>query len=388
VRRNGSVEPIRLAWPSRPEPGGLPADDARCCAVGSAWRAPQHYPAGSAWPGSNCPPAGDGTLGRSAATGRGRGHGWRTVGRGLVSGGFLLCGWLITSTGHAYAAQITAPPVPHINPAGIAVPLSTGPGTRAAGITPADQHPASSLHAVPSFSGHAGAGAGIHTAPASTASTNSGDGTVGSSLPAIVSGVSQSASSLVSTPASALGSGLSAPDAGQLASTLIAPAKPLLPAVGLDAHSVTTDVLPAITPAGSRPPANAAAAAGRRLPRAARPGPHLRGLVITRLAAASQAGLPHPAGLAHGYGRRLVGKHATARHGTDSRRRPPADRLSPNSAAQTDPASSGGAGSAQLAAQVPLSAAAWSPEGKLVRIDESRWPAIWLRADDPAVSPD
>ncbi|HEY1915910.1 MAG TPA: hypothetical protein VGH27_10085 [Streptosporangiaceae bacterium] len=285
------------------------------------------------------------------------------VGRGLVSGGFLLCGWLITS-GNAYAAQITAPTVPHTNQAGVA---------------PASQHPASSLHAEPGNSGTAGAGAGLQ---ASTAS-----------LPTLVSGVSQSATSLVSAPASALGSStlgstLSGPTADQLASTLVAPAKPLLPAVGLDTSSLTSNVLPAITPAGSQSPVNAATAAGRRLARAAQPGPHRRSLVISRLAVASLSGLPHPAGLAHGYGRRPAGQHATARHGADSRRRLPGDRLSPSSAAQTDPASSGGAGSAQLAAQVPLSSAAWSPEGKLVRIRQSRWPSIWLLTDDPAVSPD
>jgi hypothetical protein len=292
------------------------------------------------------------------------------VGRGLVSGGVLLCGWLITS-GHAYAAQITAPTVPHTNQAGVA---------------PAGQHPASSLHAVPGDPGTAGAGAGSQAETSTT------------SLPTLVSGVSHSATSLVSAPASALGSSalgssalgstLSAPAADQLTSTLVAPAQPLLPTVGLDPSSLTTDVLPAVTPAGSQPPVDPAAATGRRLARAAQPGPHRRGLVISRLAVASLSGLPHPAGLAHGYGRRPAGKHATARHGADSRRRLPGDRLSPNSAAQTDPASSGGAGSAQLAAQVPLSSATWSPEGKLVRIRESRWPSTWLLTDDPAVSPD
>jgi hypothetical protein len=78
----------------------------------------------------------------------------------------MLCGWLAASTGHVYAAQITAPSAPHGHQAGILTGVTAAgheaaqsvlrPAVHLAGV----QHPASTLLAVPSFSGAAGVGAG------------------------------------------------------------------------------------------------------------------------------------------------------------------------------------------------------------------------------------
>ena len=150
MRSAGPAGPNRPAGPLRPEPADQPlhAAGARCCAPGAAWLAPQAQLASPGWPAFNGQLAGHGTAGRSAAPRRARGHGWRMAGRGLVTGGFLLCGWLVTGAGHAYAAQITAPAAPHT--------------VLTAGHAPAVQRPASTPLAPPSFPGRAGVGAGNH----------------------------------------------------------------------------------------------------------------------------------------------------------------------------------------------------------------------------------
>ncbi|HEY3954408.1 MAG TPA: hypothetical protein VGM53_13610 [Streptosporangiaceae bacterium] len=169
MRRNGLTEPDRLMGPTRPGPAEQPphAAGARCCASGVPWIAPKSWSAAQDRPASSQQQAGHGTAGR-CSSGRTRGHGWRIAGRSLVTGGFLLCGWLVTSAGHAAAAETATPAAPHdlvtaASPAvgsGTIRPVLASTASLPGRPSPGSQRPASTLLALPSFPGQAGVGAG------------------------------------------------------------------------------------------------------------------------------------------------------------------------------------------------------------------------------------
>jgi hypothetical protein len=230
------------------------------------WIAPQSWPAAQNRPASSQQQAGHGTTGR-CSSGRTRGHGWRIAGRGLVTGGFLLCGWLVTSAGHAAAAETAAPAAPHdlvtaASPtagSGITRPALSSAASLPGGPSLGGQRPASTLLALPSFPGQAGAGAGnqiVHS--------------VGRRLarPAVVTTTGRLARAVASaTPASATP-----------ASATPASATPAVSAVTSQPGPMTPAVTPA-RPAAARPaPANATAppaavsSAPAAIPLAARPG--------------------------------------------------------------------------------------------------------------------
>jgi hypothetical protein len=200
VRRNGPTEPYRLMGPTRPGQAEQPphAAGARCYAPGGAWIVPESRPATQGRPASSRQQAGDGTAGR-CSSGRTRGHGWRIAGRGLVTGGFLLCGWLVTSAGHADAAVTATPAAPHDLVS--AASQITGSGVSRHALSSAasllgtpyrgSQRPAPALPAVPRFPGRAGAGAGnqgSHTRPAAvSAATGRLAGTLASAVTIVTS---------------------------------------------------------------------------------------------------------------------------------------------------------------------------------------------------------
>lgn len=118
---------IRLEWAQEP----LPVTDVRYGTPAAAWCAAEPKLAGAASANTGlvstgrpgAPPrrsAGHGTAGLAVAPRRTGKRGWRTVRRDLITGGFLLCGWLASGAGHANAAVVTAPVAPHINVTGAA----------------------------------------------------------------------------------------------------------------------------------------------------------------------------------------------------------------------------------------------------------------------------
>ena len=226
MRRTGPIEPKRLAGPTRQEQADQPlrTAGARCCAPGVAWQP------------SRPQLTGHGTAGLQAASdcapGAGAGgHGWRMVGRGLITGGFLLCGWLVTGAGHAYAAQITAPPAPH--------QILTGQ-------FPVAPRPASAPLALPSFPGSAGAGAGNQDPAVRNASPVS----LTSLPPASGSSASASVRPAGSEPAVSVPMATGAP-------TAVAPAGTAPAALGV--RTGTEPARPAVSPpaAGTAPAGSA-----------------------------------------------------------------------------------------------------------------------------------
>jgi hypothetical protein len=466
VRSAGPTGPNRLGGPLRPEPACRPlhAAGARCCAPGAAWLAPDVLVAGHGTAGPTPAP-------ECAAYRRARGRGWRLAGRGLVSGGFLLCGWLVTGAGHAYAAQVTAPAAPHEVLSGIGTSSSlAGPDAGQAGQLPAPQLPASAPLAVPSFPGDAGAGAGNHNpagpAAASAAALSRAAAQVGpagsgrtvpltsalagpsapggaAATPGVLAQARPGAHDSVvaigrvaprlaqsGTPgaAAALGRAISAlaGSGARGAAAVIGRVAPRLAQSGMPgAAAALGRVISALARSGApgqvttigtpsvvsvSPPLVVPQSAQSGAPPVAtvRPSPgHLRTRAHVRAGAAPRTAL-RPAVAGPGLGDPALPGHslAGAHRGTGSHARRasarhrgglPADRLGPGAAAQADPASpgsgtasgsGGGAGSGQLAAQAPPGAGPWTPSARLIRIRASRWPAGFVPADDPAVSPD
>jgi hypothetical protein len=308
---------------------------------------------------------GDGTAGRCGAYRLTRGQGWRIVGRGLVIGGFLLGGWLFSTSGHAYAAEVTAPSAPHNLPA----------GSQEAGASPALQlaganRPASALLSTLGL-------------PGNSSAVSSGQTALGSLAAPAVSDVSGVLTSEVHQGAT-LATGLEGPTTTGLV-TGTASALPRVPPAVLDGE-------PAVVPgtgtdlAGAtrvtRPLTGRAHLAARGEAKSALPN-DLSGRAV---ALATNSTRDH-AGRTRHHGNMAV----TARHHRTPRRNVPGGRLGTGAATQTDPiSSSGGTGTAQTAAtQAPLgSIESWSPPGTLVRTRMSRRPAGRLEVDDPAVSPD
>ncbi len=422
VRSTGPTGPNRLAGPDRPEPAYRPlhAAGARCCAPGAAWLAPDAQLAGPGGPALQGQQAGHGTAGRFAAPDcapdrRARGHGWRMAGRGLITGGFLLCGWLVTGAGHAYAAQITAPAAPH----GILTGIGTGAPLAGPDAARVLQRPASTPLAVPSFPSRAGVGAGNHSAPglagASASAVSAASGLAGPGAPAVssvsglaaatVSGPAAPAVSSVPGPAASLApgpAGAGAGQAGAAAGQVISSLTGQVTAVGKMLGAPAMATLPQTAVVGS-PPAVQTVGTGAIRPRTMTPGPAGPGRTAAAAAGlapasdglASGTRAAHP--LARGRGSRSAGtrarRHAHHRGSLPAGQQPPgaatsADPASPGSASSGSAPSGGGAGTGQPAAQAPPGAGAWSPSVRLVRIRPSRWPAGFLRVDDPAVSPD
>ncbi len=437
MRKAGPTGPKRPGGPLRPEQADRPlhAAGARCCAPGAAWLAPDVQQAGHGTAGPSPAP-------ECAAYRRARGHGWRMAGRGLVTGGFLLCGWLVTGAGHAYAAQVTAPAAPHEVLTGIGTGSSlAGPDAGQAGQLPALQRPASMPLAVPSFPGDAGVGAGNHDTA----------GPAAAPAPALSRTAAAMAGPAVSGPAVSLASALSGPGAGGQAA--LGPGLSGMAGSGAQGQAVTGPCVPGLPGSGAQGPVEAigkvasgltgsqaqgavasigtavsglAEPGAGAMPRAlvspplvmpqAAPGgppatvttvrpaaghPRTRSSAARRSAGAvrltsASSGLAYPALAGHPLARGHRGGTGSraARAGTRHRSGFPTDRLTPGAAAQTDPASSGsassgsGAGAGQLAAQAPPGAGARMPSARLIRIRSSRWPAGFLPADDPAVSPD
>lgn len=173
MRRNGPTEPVRLTGPTGTELAGWPphAAGARCCAPGAAPPAPDGRPAspGRPEPAPSGQLAGHGTAGPVAACGHARAVGRRMAGRGLLTGGLVPCGWLVTAGGHAYASQVTASLAPHQVlpgpvPGGLPLAALVPGGLPLAAPVPGSRHPAPTLLAMPGFPGRAGVGAGHHAA--------------------------------------------------------------------------------------------------------------------------------------------------------------------------------------------------------------------------------
>jgi hypothetical protein len=424
VRRTGPNEPKRLTGLTRHEQADQPlrTAGARCCAPGAAWQPSCPGLAGDGRLASRGQLAGHGTAGRPAASGRaahggcaaysgaGR-HGWRMVGRGLITGGFLLCGWLVTGAGHAYAAQITAPPAPHLI---------------LAGQSPAAARPASAPLALPSFPGSAGAGAGSHdpaaarvspaglpsasaptvdapagtapvtmTAPGSAPTPAPGPAGTAPAAAAAPAGSKPAPVAVPAGPGGSLTSGgaslLSGPGAlgapGQV--TSVGPLRPTSPVqvpqpVPQTGRIQTLPMITAVPPGGrqARTPGHASGGAHRRAAHAARPAAVSRGLAVFPAAAA-------PLTTTRRHGGRDRARDAL-RHRARPHRSLPGSRLISGAAAQTDPTSTsaGGAGAPQLAAHAPPGTATPARAVGLIRIRTSRRPALRPRAEDPAVSPD
>jgi hypothetical protein len=230
VRRTRAMEPTRLHGPSRPEPAEqpLPAAGARCCAPGAVWGASgPELTAGGRLDAPEGRGTGHGTAGRPSTSRRAH---WRTAGRGLVTGGLILCGWLAASTGHAYAAQVTTLPASHGQPHGRQADIVTSvtaasqaaasrllrpvvhlTGARARQWL-ALRHPASALLAVPGFAG-AGAGNQNRAATALAAGCLTHD-----PVTALASRVAGLATSVLPGPVRSLADGLRAGLAGPPAS--------------------------------------------------------------------------------------------------------------------------------------------------------------------------
>jgi hypothetical protein len=338
------------------------------------------------------------------------------AGRGLVTGGFLLCGWLVTGAGHAYAAQLTAQVAPHelVTVTGTGS-LPAGPAVAPAGQPPVLERPALTSLALPSFPGEAGVSAGNHSpagvagalapagSPAPGTAGLAAPGAAGSAAPGAATSLSPgpAVSGVVRRAVAAAGrvvAGVAGPGvrtlAGQVSSVVTGTGAPVVTAVGRGIsgalpvpRAAVSDPLPSITitrPAGqpralTPAPAGAGRAAVRpvRLTRAAGRGP---------VRAAPADGRP---------GRRSARGHRARRHPAAPMRRqapgatPQADTAGSGSAASGSAAAgAGGAGTGQPVAQVPSGAAGRAASGRLLRIMTSRWPAGSPRSDDPAVSPD
>jgi hypothetical protein len=436
VRGTGPSEPIRLSGSTRPEQarGPLHAVGARCCAPGGAWHAPVPQPVSDDRSGApHKQLAGHGTADRSAAPRRTGKHGWRLVGRGLITGGFLLCGWLASGAGHAYASQITAPAAPHENLTGVLTGLATvGNDASEAGLLPAAQHsgtqhpgtrhpaakrPASTLHVVPRVSGMTGAGAGDHdpavpgsgsSAPAGSVPARSGPArsAPGSAVLPLAGHLTTEAATV--QPLAAAVSQAS----GTVLSGISGQARSLAFRLGTDVTggqfagiagtiaSVTSPVLqhPQGSTGGRRAGHAACSLAANPvgiLPLAQAPtGTHHPDIPAVRAAwadAGPLAGFLVPGSLLAGQNMARVARHPCAQfvQDKDRQRSHPADRLGTGTATQTDPVpSAGGTGAAQAVAQAPPSAGGRNLAGRLVRIVVSRWPVGHPAVTDPAVSPD
>jgi len=397
VLRTGLAEPTRLTGPTRSEPayGPLPGVGVPCGTTGGAWRAP--VPSGQ--------PAGHGTAGHTAApgtaaSGRARTPGWRMVSRALVTGGFLLCGWFIASSGHAYASTITAPPAPH--------PLLAGVQASGSGASLAQ----------PVTSARSAARTGLNGQTASTpAQSGAAQSSPQASAPGQASGqaaapgqATAASGSQASDPLSAahgLGGLLSSAGAGQagsLLSSLGRPGSGLMPTgstpavVSVPSISPSDPGGPAIIPAAISPATSPAAThpAGTSPLKAAAVQGHLVALSAHRArpvaSGPSPDGYQAAAGAPHArphHARPVRHPGPSARRSRLPHRTPPGARLGTGAATQTDPTSSGGGtGTAQMAAPALSGSDRWAPAGRLIRVRMSRWPAVHQAVDDPAVSPD
>jgi hypothetical protein len=382
LRRTGPIGPL---WPARREPAlePLPAASARDRAPGAAWAAPDAEPAGNGTVGRSVPP----WPGRCA-----RAHGWRLISRGLVTGGVLICGWMLTGAAHAYASQITAPAAPHSLSGSFAeVPTAASSASGPAGIAPAAKRPASALLALPGSPVSAGAGAGIQDAGIQdTMSRSAGrEGTPGGAGTAAGAGLAGSLTAVVCQAS------------GVAVSAVSAPVRALVPLdtgaadqVATIGNTLGTSIPPTLSaavsgrPGGSQTATVIGPAAGhglqargsrRRVAEAVLP--LRRGSGWTGYAvAASRAGGRHP---------RPNGAPLTNSDHRKSRGPLQGVRLGLTAGTQTDPTSSGGGpGAAQVAVQVPPSAGTWQPAGQPVRGRALTWPPGRVGVDDPAVSPD
>jgi hypothetical protein len=438
VRRNGPTEPDRLVWPTRPGSALQPphAAGARYCAPGAAWTVPESRPAAQGRPASSRQ-AGHGTTGRRSS-GRTRGHGWRIAGRGLVTGGFLLCGWLVTSAGHAAAAETATPAAPH-HDFSVAASRNAGAGagnqivpgldglTRpAAAAATVSGRPARTVSsATSSVTSHPGAAVTSAATPAQPAAAR----------PAPVKAAAPSAavrSALVATPLAArpadpagppgsdssLTSGLAAKLIGALRAGGASLATRLLQSLGGPAsHGVVPGSLrlPSLPSLASQPVASMPGATdvativpvgvnpgGPNRPAGNLPGRH----PLMRMARRQASGpartarpavtaltlAPVPAAAAQraaSWTGLTPQQYAGARlPGAPHRSVPGGDKLGAGAATQTDPVPAGGAGATQMAAPLPSRSGQPNLAGWLIRMRMSRSPAGLQRADDPAVSPD
>jgi hypothetical protein len=391
VRRTGLMEPPRLHGPTGPEPADEPlhAAGARCCAPGAAWCAPDPELAAGRSEAPDGQGTGHGTAGRPTVSRRAAARGWRMAGRGLITGGLMLCGWLAASAGHAYASQITAPSAPHGHQADL-VTIVTTAGHEAAQsvLRPAvhltgAQRPASTLLAAPNFPGAAGAGAGNQDGAATAPVT---------ALASRVPGVTASVTSGLRTAITGRGPGRVARSIGSVTSPVLrlprrGAARRIsgfssITVTGHRSATVTVSRLVVITPGTSRVTTPSRTSRHQQSAHVAGPAWPGSGHLARGVAHAGPAAVRS----LHQGRHHRHGESASARH---HRRPAPSDRLAPGTATQTDPASSGGgAGAAQAVAQGPPHAGSRNPTGRLVRRSVSRWPAGRLGATDPAVSPD
>jgi hypothetical protein len=345
----------------------------------------------------------------------------RMAGRGLITGGLMLCGWLAASSGHAYASAAMPPSAPHAHEAGVLTSLTTAgsdatesmvrPVVHLTGI----QHPASTLLAGPSFPGAAGVGAGNHAAAAAAGQTvtalASSVTDVTDAAGAATTRAATSATSVTSGPVGSLTSGLrTVTTDGHIGGvTRIARVTGVTKTVGTAASPVLrlpkdgiaapVSTIPDVMFTGPRsvpPPAAISAITSQTMitrPQAqpGRPGTHA---VKPNLPGGTYLSWQTQGQSQMGYAVQSLrrGRHhrRTESAGPRGHRRPaPSNRPTSGTATQTDPTSSGGgAGAAQVVAQGPPQADSRNPAGRLVRRSVSRWPVGRLGANDPAVSPD
>jgi hypothetical protein len=436
VRRNGPTEPDRLVWPTRPGPALQPphAAGARCFAPSAAWTVPESWPAAQGRPASSRQ-AGHGTTGRRSS-GRTRGHGWRIAGRGLVTGGFLLCGWLVTSAGHAAAAETARPAAPHdfvsaasqITGAGSQIVPSLGSFARPAApvATAADRlartvtsTAATATSAVTSRPGRpvtsavmsarpdparpapvnaAAPPAAVSSPPAATplAARPTDPAGVSAAVSTLTSNLTGAIRGAVSSLATPLLQSLGGPAThGLVPGSLHLPSLPSLAARPVASIPGATDVA-TIVPVGVNP-------GGPNRPAGNLPGSH----PLMRMAPRQASGpartarpavtaltlAPVPAAAAQqaaSWIGRAPQQYAGARlPAAPHRSAPGGDKLGAGAATQTDPVpAGGGAGATQMAAPLPARSGQPNLAGWLIRMRMSRSPAGLQRADDPAVSPD
>jgi hypothetical protein len=451
VRRNGPTEPYWLMGPTRPGPAEQPphAAGARCYAPGAAWIVPESWPAAQGRPASSRQQAGYGTAGR-CSSGRTRGRGWRIAGRGLVTGGFLLCGWLVSCAGHAAAAETGKPATLHHDLIATASQItgstatrhalsSTGglPRTLASAVSAATDQPGRALAApATSEADRTSAPAGrtlaaaIPTAPAAVSRATTTPATVTPSTPvkpavpsaavrsvpaatrlaelpsgsptaAPLAGPVAAASDLATVLRTAV-AGLAAPlphslggpaTSGVVPGTLTLLSVPSLapgPVASIPVVPDVTSIVPAgVNPGGVNKPAGNLPGSRPLMRMALRPasGPaHTARPAVTGTTMA-----PGPVAAAQhaaSWTRRAPQQHAGAQHPAVPHRPVPGGKPGLGAATQTDPAPAGGASAAQVAVQLPSRSGQPNPAGWLIRMRMSRSPAGLQRADDPAVSPD
>ena len=345
------------------------------------------------------------------------------AGRGLVTGGFLLCGWLVTSAGHAAAAETATPAAPHdlvtaasqITGSGTTRPVLSSAASLPGAPSRGSQRPASTLLALPSFPGQAGVGAGNQIVPSLGSLTRpAGVTATGRLARAGTSASSTSAASAVTSqpgrPLTSAVTPLAARPGAQTSSSVAVSglidqirtagcslAAPLPALASKPVASIPGAAgLPTIVPAGVNP-------GGVNQPAGALPGsqplmrmaPHsVTGPARTANPVAGAVTLaPIPAAaaqLTEGWARQAAQQDAgTPQPAIPHRTVPDSGKPGTGAATQTDPVPAGGsAGAAQMVAHVPSGSGHPNPAGWLIRMRVSRSPAGLQRADDPSVSPD